>query len=277
MTMVRCHCTHSIVPYEQEKLPPKDNCSQRIMAWALPSKGNKKERKPPVLCSDYTYLTGFQNLSRSLGKNSSEQTPPPHWVWVMPPGKDLKHIHLSPGSSRAAVSLWNRWESLPIWLWTVLFHSINIYWGPTCARPYAEGCSTDMYGGEHAQMCPKVPVLREHLCPPQTSPKQHVKSEKKNEQQISQWINFARREVTQSIGVLLTLCLCTRFPRRHASSDSAGLWWGQSVHISNKLPDDTDAASMRILLREVKHVLTFHVDVIYQLAVVWAGRRYYLT
>lgn len=151
------------------------------MAPALPSKQKKEERQLPVLCSGCTHLTGFQNLSRSPGKNSSEQTPPPHWAWVMPPGKDLKHIHLSPGPSRATVHLQNRWESLLVWLLAVLFHSINIYWGSTCARSYAEGCSIDVCGSVCALICPKVQMLREFLeCvySPQTSPKQQVNGEK---------------------------------------------------------------------------------------------------
>lgn len=144
--------------YHQKKTPPK-------ALWHQPCQPGKKkeERQLPVLCSGSAHLTGFHNLSRSPGKDSSEQTPPPHWAWVMPPGKDLKHIHLSPGPSRAAVCLQNRWESLLVWLLAVLFHSINIYWGSTCARLYAEGCSIDVCGSVHALICPKVQMVREYL------------------------------------------------------------------------------------------------------------------
>ena len=133
------------------------------MAPALPGRAKREERQPPVLCSGCTHLTGFQNLSRSPGKNSNEQSPPPHWAWVMPPGKDLKHIHLSPGPSRAAMHLQNRWESLLVWLLAVLFHSINIYWGSTCARPYAEGCSVAVCGSARALTCLEIQILREYL------------------------------------------------------------------------------------------------------------------
>lgn len=170
-----------LCPFWARKTITKSKLLPKHCDTSLARQGKERRREAP--CPLF-WLHTSDRLSEPQQISWQEQ----RWVnpssplgTVMPPGKDLKHIHLSPGPSRAAVRLQNRWESLLVWLLAVLFHSINIYWGSTCARPYAEGCSIDMCGSERALICPKVQVLTEYLCmclSPQTSPRQQVKGEK---------------------------------------------------------------------------------------------------
>lgn len=104
--LVQCHCTYSLPLMSTKKRFPK-HCGT-----SLARQGRERKKSAPRPLFWLHTCDSFQNLSRSPGKNSREQTPPPHWARVMPPGRDLKHIHLSPGPSRAAVHLQNRWESL---------------------------------------------------------------------------------------------------------------------------------------------------------------------
>lgn len=263
-----------LCPLQTRKTSPRDV----FVASALPGRVKEEERQLSVLCPGCTHLTGFQNLSRSPGKSHGDPTPPPHWEWVMPPGKDLKHIHLSPGPSRAAGHLRSRWESLLVWLLAVLFHSINIYWASTCASLRLRDVPLVCVEVNMCLLGPRSRCWENTLSmsiPADIPPKQQVNGEKN-------WISNSTvdricqgKKMEWSISMPLKLCCAHHHLETLLKS---GLWHSGSrvvpiFCIYNKLLGDADTACLRTTFRAVKGLPNFHTALIRYFAVVWAGRR----
>lgn len=100
--MVQHHFLTTLSLVSRQDYPPKELLPKHTVT-SLARGGRERGKEAP--CPLF-WLHAFDKLSEPQQLSWQEEqsaNPSSHWAWVMPPGKDLKHIHLSPGPPRAAV------------------------------------------------------------------------------------------------------------------------------------------------------------------------------